>query len=50
LIDNQEFRGNAKGNDYWEGACEALDGKGKKIGKAYLELAGYGESLGARLN
>ena len=50
LIDNQEFRGNGKGNDYWEGACEVLDGKGKKIGKAYLELAGYGGSLGARLN
>ena len=50
LIENQEFSGNGKGNDYWEGACEALDGKGKKIGKAYLELAGYGGSLGARLN
>ena len=50
LIDNQEFRGNGQGNDYWEGACEALDGTGKKIGKAYLELAGYGGTLGARLN
>jgi predicted secreted hydrolase len=50
LIDNQEFRGNGKGNDYWEGACEAIDGNGKRIGKAYLELAGYGGSLGARLN
>ncbi len=50
LIDNQEFRGNGKDNAYWEGACEVLDGKGKRIGKAYLELAGYGGGLSARLN
>ena len=30
LIDNQEFRGNGQGNDYWEGACEALDENGKE--------------------
>ena len=35
---------------YWEGACEVLDAQGQIIGKAYLELAGYGGGLGARLN
>ena len=37
-------------NAYWEGACEVLDQGGKRIGRAYLELAGYGGGLGARLN
>ena len=50
LLDNQEFTGNRAGNAYWEGACEVLDTKDRVIGKAYLELAGYGGGLGARLN
>ena len=50
LLDNQEFTGNRADNAYWEGACEVLNAKGQAIGKAYLELAGYGGGLGARLN
>ena len=50
LLDNQEFYGNRGENASWEGACEVLDPQGKVIGKAYLELAGYGGGLGARLN
>jgi predicted secreted hydrolase len=50
LLDNQEFYGNRADNAYWEGACEVLDAQGQIIGKAYLELAGYGGGLGARLN
>ena len=50
LIDNQEFTGNRADNAYWEGACEVLDSQNRVIGKAYLELAGYGGGLGARLN
>ena len=50
LIDNQEFTGNRADNAYWEGACEVVDMEGRVIGKAYLELAGYGGGLGARLN
>ena len=50
LIENQEFHGNRADNAYWEGACEVLDSTNKRIGKAYLELAGYGGGLGARLN
>ena len=50
LLDQQEFTGNRSDNAYWEGACEVLNDQGKRIGSAYLELAGYGGGLGARLN
>jgi len=50
LLDAQEFTGNRADNAYWEGACEVLNEDGKRIGLAYLELAGYGGGLGARLN
>ena len=50
LLDAQEFTGNRADNAYWEGACEVLSKDGKRIGLAYLELAGYGGGLGARLN
>lgn len=50
LLDQQEFTGNRSDNAYWEGACEVLNLNGKRIGNAYLELAGYGGGLGARLN
>lgn len=50
FLENQEFFGNRADNSYWEGACEVLDSRGKRIGRAYLELAGYGGGLGARLN
>ena len=49
-IMNQEFYGNRADNAYWEGACEVLDAKNRVVGRAYLELAGYGGGLGARLN
>ena len=49
-IMNQEFYGNRADNAYWEGACEVLDVKNRVVGRAYLELAGYGGGLGARLN
>ena len=45
----QEFVGNRGDNAYWEGACEVLDADGTVIGRAYLELAGYGDGLGSRL-
>ncbi len=49
LLDRQEFRGLRNNNPYWEGACEVLDGEGAVIGRAYLELAGYGGGLGRQL-
>ena len=50
LLENQEFYGNRADNAYWEGACEVMDPEEQIIGRAYLELAGYGGGLGARLN
>ena len=50
LLDAQEFTGNQSDNAYWEGACEVLNEDGTRVGMAYLELAGYGGGLGARLN
>ncbi len=48
LLDHQELTGTISGIAYWEGACEVLDAdKGEVIGKAYIELAGYGGGLGA---
>ena len=44
LLDNQEFAGNRADNAYWEGACAVFDGSNQRIGKAYLELFGYGDS------
>lgn len=50
FFDEQEFVGNRGDNAYWEGACEVLNAGGKRIGRAYLELAGYGGGLGNRLS
>jgi len=50
LLDNQEFIGNNRGNPYWEGACAVLNEAGEEIGRAYLELAGYGGGLAGQLN
>lgn len=50
LFDSQEFVGNRPDNPYWEGACKVLDASGKEIGRAYLELAGYGGGLSNQLN
>ena len=45
IVADQELTGKAGGVGYWEGACRVLDGNKKEIGRAYLELTGYGESL-----
>jgi len=50
LIDAQEFIGNNGNNPYWEGACRVLNADGVEIGRAYLELAGYGGGLAGQLN
>ena len=47
---DQEFTGNNSSNAYWEGTCNVFDAHGKRIGQAYLELAGYGDGLGEKLN
>jgi len=49
ILNEQEFVGNRGNNAYWEGACLVFDGKGEPIGRAYLELAGYGGGLGGLL-
>ncbi len=49
LIDGQEFVGNRLENAYWEGACEVFGSDDRVIGRAYLELAGYGGGLADRL-
>ena len=49
LFAAQEFVGNRVGNAYWEGACAVFDGSGRRIGKAYLELVGYGGSIANQL-
>jgi predicted secreted hydrolase len=49
-FDAQEFIGNNGSNPYWEGACDVLDEEGQRIGKAYLELAGYSGGLRGKLN
>lgn len=50
LLQSQEFRGLRNNNPYWEGACAVLNAEGDSIGRAYLELAGYGGGLGRQLN
>ncbi|MEM0967504.1 MAG: lipocalin-like domain-containing protein [Verrucomicrobiota bacterium] len=49
LLAEQEFVGNRGDNAYWEGACAVFDQRGNEIGRAYLELAGYGGELGGLL-
>jgi predicted secreted hydrolase len=44
-VADQELAGPGGGVAYWEGACRVLDANQKEIGRAYLELTGYGESL-----
>lgn len=45
IVLDQELTGNIGGVAYWEGACSVLDENKNKIGKAYMELTGYTESL-----
>ena len=42
---DQELLGKVGGAGYWEGACRVLDESQKEIGRAYLELTGYSDSL-----
>jgi hypothetical protein len=50
LLDAQEFVGNRAESAYWEGACAVFDEDNQRIGKAYLELVGYGGSMESQLN
>ena len=45
LAAKQELTGSLGGIAYWEGACRVLDGAGREIGSAFLELTGYSGSL-----
>lgn len=45
LLDFQEMESRISDVQYWEGACEVINEQGEKIGKAYVELTGYGNSL-----
>ena len=49
LLDAQEFVGNQPDSAYWEGACEVFDEDNQRIGKAYMELVGYGSSMANQL-
>ena len=45
IVADQELGGNVGGVVYWEGACRVLDANHQEIGRAYMELTGYGESM-----
>lgn len=47
-VADQELAGKVGGVRYWEGACRVLDAKQKEIGRAYMELTGYQETLKGR--
>ena len=49
LSDAQELDGSISGLPYWEGACDVFDAAGKKIGRSFLELAGYAGDLARHL-
>ena len=49
LADAQELDGGISGLPYWEGACDVFDAAGKKIGRSFLELAGYAGDLARHL-
>ena len=50
LMEAQEMVGAAGGVSYWEGACEVRDEiTGKIVGRAYLEMTGYADDIGAKL-
>ena len=48
FVADQELTGKVGGVGYWEGACRVLDENKKEIGRAYMELTGYGESLNGK--
>ena len=48
LLDQELRTGRSTGITYWEGACRVLDGAGREVGEAYVELTGYAHSLKGR--
>jgi predicted secreted hydrolase len=48
-VPDQELTGDLNGTNYWEGACRVTNDAGETVGRAYLELAGYDESLSGAL-
>ncbi|MEC5127231.1 lipocalin-like domain-containing protein [Verrucomicrobiales bacterium BCK34] len=50
VMENQEIAGGPGGVSYWEGACDVIDeASGKPVGRAYLEMTGYAESIADKL-
>ena len=45
FVADQELGGKIGGVGYWEGACRVRDASGREMGRAYMELTGYGQSL-----
>lgn len=43
LADQENRAGRTAGLFYWEGAVEARDAAGRRVGMGYVELTGYGE-------
>ena len=48
FVADQELTGRVGGVGYWEGACRVLDENKKEIGRAYMELTGYCESMSGK--
>ena len=48
LVADQELDGKVSGVGYWEGACSVLNENKTVVGRAYMELTGYGESLNGK--
>lgn len=49
ILPDQELRtARSTGITYWEGACRVLDGTGREVGEAYVELTGYAHSMKGR--
>lgn len=45
---NQEMTGGSGGVSYWEGACDIIE-NGEVVGRAFLEMTGYTESIADKL-
>lgn len=48
LQDNQEFQTSVPDLHYWEGSCDVFR-DGEAVGKAFVEMTGYGTSMAGRL-
>ena len=48
MVADQELAVKIGGVGYWEGACRVRDATGKEIGRAYMELTGYGQTLSGK--